>query len=361
VLSTLTFSACERADSPGVQANDPNETVDPTNLPGMMFDGGIIELNENSTARRMVSSTASNWIWRKVNRSDSLEQCQSVEGFDAALAEQELELACTDANRCELVIQEIYNNGRVEFDISMPTLKAPVALNFSVETELDNGEKIAQEQTLCGIAINEAPEAVDDFYLALSNEDRIVSAGTPFSIFANDSDDDDVSNKKLFISEIVNPPVFAETFTFQANGSFRYQVAKNLNLDDIDFLDDEVGILISDGTHSVKSTITIRLIDNNRAPRLVSRIPNFFTRIDDDERIEVEIDFATYFRDVDNDTLRFSLSSNALTESGSLVLSEDGTMRGTITANDEGSELFTITAFDGLETVSDRFRITIRN
>jgi len=188
-----------------------------------------------------------------------------------------------------------------------------------------------------------------------------VPANFPFGVLANDTDDVDVRNEGLRLSGIASEPVYADEFILLADGSFRYTAKDNLELGDAAFLDDVITVRISDGIHQVDSTITVRLVEENRAPTLQSRIPNFIALIADDQTIDVAIDFSSYFADKDGNTLRYSITDVPAITSGNLVFSENGQLRGTLSTNDFSSDLITLTAFDGLETASDRFRLTVRS
>jgi len=105
VLSVLALSGCGWVDATGVQAGEQMVGAPPTALPVALADGGIVEINENSTQRVFIPRSTAAWTWLPRLNTDSIEQCRLVDGFDTSLAQHELNLACTDAKNCEIFIK----------------------------------------------------------------------------------------------------------------------------------------------------------------------------------------------------------------------------------------------------------------
>jgi len=326
----------------------------------MLVDDGVVVVNENSTPTLFLSNApTTGWSWRSTSRIDSVNRCKLNNGFNAQLATQDLNEACTFSD-CEFNVQEISRNGLVEFSVSMPALKAPVALSFILEATLPSGERVEQKQTVCGIAINEAPEITDNFYRALLGELREVAANDEDGVLANDSDDNDVSNEPLFIEEIVTAPRFSDFFTMASDGAIKYEPSAELKFPDEGFINDTFTVSISDGVHSVKSDITIQIVAQNSVPTLRSRVPNFLVQVSESNPVDIEVNLGRYFEDLDGDNLTFRLSNNRFLESGALTFDSSGLLSGLIDRNDIGAETMIITASDGLATASDRFRFFVR-
>jgi len=302
---------------------------------------------------------SSGWSWRGIDRDTAVEQCQLENGFDSSIAVTQLNRACSSENRCDFLVQQYDNNGRIEFDVTMPVLKAPVALSFALETTLASGELYSQEQTICGIAINEAPDVNDDYYIALTTKERTVPASSALAIFANDTDDVHVLNQPLFIKEIISGPAYAEDLFLRSDGSFQYLADSNLALSNDDYLDDQFVIRISDGVYDVDSTVNLRLKNFNTGPSLVTRIPDYEVTVDDDAGVDIDLDLTVHFADIDDDPLRYRLLPNQFTDSGSLTLDANGRLTGRLTLPDLGSDRITVYVTDGLEELRDRFRITV--
>jgi len=329
---------------------------------GVIVDGGVVVVNEEINKRFALSggpTTANGWTWRAVNHSEAINLCQGQDGFDTAIAVTQLNRACSDESNCNFLVQEYDNNGRTDFDLSMPELRAPVALSFSIETTEDSGEQFAMNQTVCGIAINEAPTVANDHYLALTSSTRVVEANDPYAILTNDKDDVHDSNKRLTIKNINKQPLYADTFLLRSDGTLRYTPKNDLNIGNDDFLIDSVGITVTDGVFDVESEITIRLVNFNTGPSIASRIPDFVVTVADDEGIAIDLDLSPYFSDIDDDPLQFRMSDNDF--ENALSLDANGRLTGTITGDDEGSDSIRVFATDGLEEVRDTFRLTVKD
>ena len=342
--------------------NNSTSTTNTSGIGGVIVDGGVVSLNEQSTQRFVLSDspdTSAAWAWRLTDRSDAIQQCQLIDGFDTEVSTQQLQEACSSETNCSFAVQEIREQGNTEFNITLPELKAPVALSFLLETTLDSGERHTQEQTVCGIAINEAPDVANDFYLAVTSATRVVEAGSPFTLLANDSDDEHVRNLPLFVKEINRTPAFATSLSVTRDGAFRYVPQQNLGLGDNEHLDDTIGIVISDGVHDVNSEITIRVVNVNTSPALISQIPDFSTLVSNENTANVNIDLSGFFIDAEGDTLSYRAASSPFIESGDLNLSPDGLLQGTLSGNDVGSHSFTIFVYDGLHEVNASFQINV--
>jgi len=330
---------------------------------GVLTDQGVVVVNENTTTRLALAdapSGANGWSWRAVTISNAVTMCNSVDDFDAAIAVTQLNRACTDESDCNFLIQEFDNNGRTEFDVTLPVLKAPVELNFSLETTLDSGEQHTQEQTLCALAINEAPDVIDNRYRTVTTETREVSANANDSIFSNDSDDEHIRNQPLFIKEVTSAPRYAENISINSDGSFRYKALETLDLSDGESLEDRINLIISDGVHDVESAITMNIVTSNVSPTLQQRVPDFTLTPTDRAPAELSANLAQYFNDADGDELQYQLVNNELSNAGLLSIDEEGNLTGRFSMVNIGAVSVTVLVSDGLAQVADRFNVIVQ-
>lgn len=329
-----------------------------------LFDQGAVSVNEASTTRLILIDAPENsrgWTWRAVNRDGAVSLCSAQGNFDGEVALTQLNQACTTTNDCNFLVQEFINNGRTEFDVTLPVLKAPLALSFSLETNLDNGEQHTQEQTVCATAINEAPDIVPDVYRTVITQTRIVTVDADDALFINDTDDVHVRNTPLFIKEVTRAPIYAEDIAVNSDGSFQYKAMADLNLVDGEALEDRIDIIVSDGTHDVESSITMNIVSSNAGPTLRQRIPDFAVTPTARTPAILRESLSAYFDDADDDALQYRLDSNELTESGRLSISDNGVLSGTFSTDDIGTVFITVLVSDGLSQIEDRFSLTVRD
>lgn len=363
-ILSLSMTGCGWVDSAGDGGQAARETTVITASGNVLVADGAVPLTENAATRFLLVNApevSGPWTWRANASTDAINLCRQEPDFDSDVAVDTLNQACSSDSNCEFVIEESNDNSSTSFDLTLPTLRAPVALGFTIEATLASGEQYSQAQTVCGIAINEAPETQDDHYLALTSTTRVVSAEDAWAVFSNDSDDDHVRNVPLFIQQVTQPPVFAENVELLSDGSFEYTPRLDLNLEADESLEDSMEVLISDGTHEVTSLITIRIVTTNSSPSTSGGIPDIVAPVDDNSVNTFSIDFNDLINNADNDPLRFQLIGNELTESGVLSFDESGVLSGTLTLDNVGTEQFTLLFTDGLFELSETFSLIIRD
>lgn len=366
-IAIVPLIGCGWVDSAGNQGSSTPD-ITGSNQPSiggdLLIDQGAVTVNESTTTRFVLADaplTAGSWTWRAISNNDALTMCNTFADFDSEVALTQFNQACTNEANCDFLIQEIDNNGRTEFDVTLPELKAPVALSFSLETTLDTGELHTQTQTVCAAAINEAPEIIANEYRTVITQTREVSANSDEAIFSNDSDDDHVRNQPLFIREVTSAPLYAEDISINSDGSFRYKASENLDLSDGESLEDRINIIVSDGVHDVESSITMNIVSSNIGPTLQLRVPDFTLIPTDRSPALLSENLETYFNDADGDDLQFRLEANALTNAGILSIDENGVLNGSFTLADLGTVPVTVLVSDGLVQIADRFDIVVRD
>ncbi len=359
VLSTALIG-CGWVDSTGDQGSRNNGSSATSSV--QLVDGSAVILNEASTTSTTLQNaprTVSTWSWRAENSNVALSLCQSQEGFDGDVAVQQLDQACTSDTNCAISVQDFSANGTTAFDVTLPELKAPVALSYSIETTLNDGDIYRHQQIICGVAINEAPTVNENEYLAITNNSRVVYANDAYAVFSGATDDVHVRNQPLFIKQVTTNPQYAENLNVLSDGTFRYTPQQGLGLSNSDYLDDSFKLLVSDGVHDVETTVRIRLVNFNSAPYVVSTIPDYSVSVEDETPVELELDLSEFFSDVDGNTLKLRVQDNPLIQSGALSFSEAGFLQGELTLDDAGTYQFSVFANDGLYEVSDNFTLTV--
>ncbi len=363
-LLCLTLVGCGWVDSTGQQGGRDSGGLTSIEAGGALIADGSVSLNENTTKRFPLLKSVdapSTWTWRFLPDENDVSLCQTEHGLDGLVAETSLTNACSNPADCELQIQEFTSGTGTVFDVRLPTLSAPVALAYSLETTLSSGETYSQRQTVCGIAINEAPSVVENHYLVLANQIRTVEANDPFAVLKNDNDDEHVRNQPLFIEEITSAPRYADNLFITADGAFRYTPSADLYIAADEQLEDRVDLIVSDGVHSVPSVIHFRLVASSIRPNTVQQIPATPVILDDDLTGSLELDVSGYVSDADGDPLQFRLESSPLVDAGKIQISDAGLITGSFTQEDFGTEEITVISSDGLHTFRQSFTVQIRD
>lgn len=359
-LALLCSSACDWVDSTGVQG----EPLSPINSGDLALrNAQALALQEELPATVTIigqGSDLQNWTWTPEQR-DVRASCEGIEGFNSQLAVSKIEEACTNSQECTIAFVEEFNGDTTQFNVRLPQLRSPVALAYTLSTITGEGALLTREQPLCGISLNEAPLAVDDNYLVLKDQRRIVNAEDPDSLSANDTDDEDIRNQVLRINPVaVQMPSHASEFSLGVDGSFIYRASEDAPINSQGFVTDSFVYSISDGIHDVEATAFITIVDSNRAPVRAQRIPDLEVRVttNDDDTIK-EFDLSTYFFDPDGDSLQFSIRQDLLPQSGNIAISSAGLLTARPTVEDLGDWRLIVEVTDGLATSSDIFDLEI--
>lgn len=378
------LSGCNWVDSTGRQSNStPTIVLDD----GTPDDGYSLRLNEEGTGVIDPSKSSDgdgaivSWTWDKSTVSaGALTACSNDEGFNTALAAQSLSEACTDKDQCEIHVEteEIEKTEaeiaadqasldtlgssadvsplKTVFTLTTPKLKAPVGVTYRIIAKDNDGGSGFAEVTLCLIAINEAPDAVDDSFTVLEGVTKEVLATDPVNLLTNDSDDIDVSNQPLTVSPIENStPEHNNGFTLGTDGGFIYYHAGDPTRPAGEETFDEFEYQITDGLHTSQAKVTLRIVTVDDAPVLTSNIPDikFY------EGIKGEFDFGKYFSDPEGATLIFSESNNALPGSFDKTQLSKGYLQSTPKNDEVDQYSLELSASDDLSTTSDSVVLTI--
>jgi len=362
-LLLVSSTGCGWVDSTGAQGTVVGSSA---NAVKTLRNAQPLGLNEETPLTAELEGEGAelgNWKWR-LDDTNVDARCASVNGFDTSLAASSLADACTNVDECTVAIDESSSNDVTRFTLRMPTLRAPVALSYQLTATREDGAEVMRQQLLCGLSMNEAPLANDDEYLAARNELRIVSAQDADNLLANDQDDDDVRNQPLqVLTSPVTAPLFASQFSLDSDGGFIYQPIDDLPDSDSGFIEDSFVYAITDGLHTVNATATVRVIDGNRSPQRIQRIPDvtLTASTPDDIQAPVQFELTRYFADPDSDTLTFSIASDAPPTTRQIA-----TVRGTVLSlqafeDSVGQRDVDIVASDGLESTTDSLIVIVRS
>lgn len=352
-ILTTSITACGWVDSTGQQPI----TSDATPL----VDGGQLLLLENSPRAAGffdVNSSLTGWQWQTEGATVD-NNCSIHNGYDTDLAAESLQQACTDSDACAIEVIEQSDNGSTVFSIAAPSLKAPVAINYSISNSNEQGNEIRLSQTLCLVAVNEAPFAKDDQYTVLRNLTREVAADDPDSLLSNDEDDLDIRNQPLQIIPVpLVAPKYADSFELGTDGGFTYTPSSAIAQNG-DVIEDKFVYQLTDGVHIVSATATIEIVTNNVAPIRITRIDLLSLSVEEHGESGFSYDLSNNFLDADNDVLTFRATSGSLPSTGNIVLSSEGVLSGTPQQADVGDYIVTVVASDGFGQAADTFILSI--
>ncbi len=336
LVACMGLVGCGWVDSTGAQSRD---------LPVVTFEANtVVDLIENEpmlidpTTRLDPDGEIQVWRWSDEPVSaGNLSVCLGTNGFNQQFVADTLEDACVAGSSCSVQfteeVREVGGLPRSQFVLLPPVLRAPVGVSYELFGVDANGVETSNEFTFCLIAVNEAPDAVDDGFTVTENETLVVSSSGP-NLLSNDTDDDDVSN--LPLSVIVEPqdaPSFAAEFTLFADGGFRYRPQTGFTgTDDFTYL-------VSDGFATNDATVTLVVRASNQPPELLSDLP----ALEIIEGVPVDISLGDFF--VDPEGANISFSATDLPEE--LSLSEAGDLSGTVSEGQTGDFSFDIEVTDG--------------
>lgn len=347
-----TLSACNWVDSTGLQRSSTSNPLD---------DGGTLVLVEELPTTTQLIGTGQQlrgWDWR-ADGAGNRDACIAEPGFDIDTAQATLADACADANECQIEINETFNGSTAEFTVRLPALRYSMAAQYLLVASDDSGQETLRRQTLCGIAVNDPPVAVDDEYLIRLDEGIFVAAESTNSIIANDFDDNDARNQGLQVNPVaVQAPQFAEAFELGTDGSFFYLPREDAPFSNDGAINDSFVYSISDGNSSAQATVTLRVVAANSAPQRIAEIPDITLLLN--ESPFDDFDVASFFSDPDGDTLTFSTTPSSLPSSGTMNLLSDGTLQLAPTINDTGTWQVTVIASDGLLQIEETFLIRVQ-
>ncbi len=348
VMAGLLLSSCDWVDSAGDDQAPTTEVF----LDGIPI-GGAIVADEGSLTRittaRQSSSVQQVFTWSEEPlEQGALDVCADQDGFNASFAADTLQQACAAGVDCQLEFETVTTNNDndvAEFNVQIPTLDAPVGLRYELTTEDDTGRTSVEEYSLCLIAINEAPVAVDDTFSVIEGSVLEVTADS-LNLLSNDSDDTDVRNTALeVLPEPLVAPEFAAQFSLGTDGSFTYESSlTDLREDQFDSFTYQLSDGVFTPPDASVAVVTIRIVAANQAPEQI--LPIELLEATEGEPFSVEL--ADNFVDPENGVVTFALSPQTPLATGSgLELSTTGELEGTPTAADVGSYQLVLLVSDG--------------
>jgi len=332
---------------------------DPVNL----SQTRIVQLLEQNSVRitpgNAIGQNAEfNWSTSNIS-AETNTTCERVSDFDSSSAANSLQNACSVDTNCGLNFQSVLDDrGRRVFNISVPPLQAPVALDYQLRATEINGRTFTENYTFCAIPINEPPVARDDTFTIVRGQTFVIRGNDVITLLSNDSDDVDTSNQPLRVNPTpVIAPRLASNFSLASDGGFIYTAP--LSADGATNRDRFV-YEITDGLHTVQATVTLRIIGSNQSPIRIGDIPDLQLSIGETlDTNNAELDFSMFFRDADGSPLRFMATQGSLPNSGNLRLDVNGRLSGRVEAADTGNYIVTIIATDGNLSATGSFRLSL--
>ena len=362
LLTGVLPAGCDWVDSAGSQgaSSTPTTSIFLDDTPV----GDAIVINEQSDALILASRDNSageslTYTWStEPSAQGALPACIDQNGFNQELAADSLQQACAAGSDCEVEFVQVtasedtdadtdadVPSTAAEFRFETPALDASVGLTYTLTVEEANGLSTSSDYTFCLIAINEAPEALDDSFVVEEGSVLNVTADS-INLLSNDSDDTDVSNTQFSVlPEALREPEFAAFFELGTDGSFTYQSSlSGLRVDQFDRFDYE----LTDGVFTTNASVTIRIVASNQPPEQTAVLP--VLEATEDEPFSV--DLSTVFSDPEDSELMFSLAAATPLATGSgLELDATGVLSGTPTDADVGTNALSIEVSDGSATI----------
>ncbi len=361
VFVLLAASGCSWVDSTGKQDSSESITVNP--LLVNLNNNDSFQINENTQQSITFNGRGNRirgWTWNLLEGQASFDQCQGIDGFDQSIATNSLSQSCADGNNCELVIEELTLGDVTQFAITTPELRSPAALRLSFTAESESGLFVEQQQTMCAVAINNPPMAMDDPITILRGTWLEVTGDSPKSLLANDSDDNDVRNQPLVVDPTpVKPPRFARSFELFTDGGFIYEPLITAPISMNGSISDNFTYLVSDGNSTSMATVSIKIMDFNSPPAQDDDLPEITVTVNDDDRDPEIAYLQSFFSDAENDALEFSVTDGSLPQSGNLYITNDGVLEGFAEEDDSGLYVVNMTVSDSLDAIDASFFLTV--
>ena len=300
---------------------------------------------------------------------DLLASCRAEPDFPADLAVGSLADACT-VEGCQVTFEQrevvsddgetvtvagaldSSNTSTVQFIATMPALRAPVALTYSLTASNSQGGINFSEHTFCINSVNDAPVALDDVF-TISESEILQPAISDRHLLSNDSDDDDIRNQPLrVLTTPAQRPFAASSFELFEDGTFRYEFAGSTLTEDFE---DRFVYEITDGIFSTTATATIRIVAVDDVPVLSDDFPQIIGIVG----VGISDDFNQNVTDPEGATLSFSADDASLPPSGEVELSSDGILSGVPAEEDIGNYALEAQVSDGLNTFNFDVPLTI--
>lgn len=384
LATCLTLSACNWVDSTGRQSNEtPTIILDD----GTPDDGYMLPINEEST--QIIDPSASTdadgnivaWSWDSTpSAAGALSVCNNVDGFNSEYAADSLAEACTEPSNCSLNVSAeevekteeeiqqdqaaadeagegtIVSTRKTLFTVITPKLKAPIGLTHRISARDNDGGSGFAEVNLCLVAINEAPEAMDDTFTVIEGTEKLVNRTDAINLLSNDSDDVDLSNKPLSVNTTpVEFPQMTSAFSLSDDGGFSYFYQGDPTRPAGEQLQDTFIYEVTDGVHTSTAQVMLNIVTVDDPPELVSDIPDqsWFAGI------KKTYDFSVHFNDPEGADMTFSETTGQLPDSFDRDALRQGILVSTPAAEEVGEYSVVLAASDGNTGTSDAVVISI--
>jgi len=357
----LLLGSCGWVDATGVQSGDR-----PLPIPVVLDDfapGEPVPLIEKDVLRLRVTGALDEtdvYRWSEEALDEgALDVCATVEGFRPELAAATLAEACADGDACEFSFERDANAeaGELAYFVTAPVLRSSVGIRHELSVQSADGNTGASIREFCLIAVNEAPDAVDDgpFTVIEGTTFTVGGPGDPNNLLANDTDDDDAGNQGLVVDTTpLSPPSASDAFELGSDGSFSYTFEdagiRGSFIDSFEYT-------ITDGVFDpVKARVTLTIVPSNLPPTQALPIEPIEAFVG----APLEVSIAGSFGDPEGGALTFAVrDESSLPPSGSLVLGEDGVLFGAPLPADVGDYDVRFVVSDGVRETEGRVALAV--
>ncbi len=362
LCSVLFLGACGWVDSTGQQPGG-SQALSSATL-AIVEDGESFEVTEKTQRNVVMAGTDSSitdWQWELQDEQGNVDSCVNFNGFRADIASNSLNDACGGDANCTIDVEETFSEGVTRFNVVVPDLHRPAALAFKLSANNQDGAYVERTQTLCAVAINEAPLAMQDDYVLIEPGSLFVF-NSDSNLLHNDSDDNDIRNDPLRVDPTpAEAPRFASNFQLFSDGSFMYTPSEQAPLSVNNSISDSFKYNVTDGTHISSATVNIRLMESNDPPTLISSLPEINIDLAEPPTSFELLDIRNYFYDPENANLSFTVNDDSLPSSGNLVITSVGVLRGIATESDVGEYTVNFSVSDGINTLDAEIEINIES
>lgn len=344
VMFVIFLSACDGSSSSSPTGQTQNNIA--------LDEGNVTILQEESNVKltpgggNTSSADVVAWRWSEEPIGQgALAVCGAATGFNLEQAARRLEAACTSQAECDFNFDQVQgDDGAVQFDLTVPKLKAPIGLTYRLEADNSAGQTTTANFTFCLLTVNDPPQPVNDNFTATEGTQLVISSDVGINLLSNDVDDLDAGNLPLRVNPVpIKAPTNDPNFTLGEDGGFTYLYVGAATIPAGQSVTDSFTYEVTDGTNTEQADVTITIVTVDKPPFLSEPIPPQTVSVGQ----SIEIDLKPFFTDPEGSELIFAVvDPGSLPPSGEVVLTEQGVVQGTPAVLDAGSYSIPFTVTD---------------
>lgn len=275
LAAAATLPACSWVDSTGRTDNKaPDIQLD---APDIKFDAKVASIEERGTLRvSVVDDSTVSATFREMDSGKSV-AASCGQWFSVADTVDQLEDACVDADSCNVNFDKDPDDNSV-YLLKAPAVNRPVALQYEILAEDDDGAVDKHVFDMCIRPINDAPDTQSDTYI-VKYQQALEIPGVKFDeqcnidsgqgVLDNDKDDRDYKSTAASTGQCISakladsPSAHQGGFSLSSNGGFNYVSDGSLGPSQ----SDSFSYTADDGDQqSQVTTVTILIAGENKAP-----------------------------------------------------------------------------------------------